>query len=83
MYEIEKGIAAPNWKGNGRSPIYPFAQMAVGDSFLVPVMDGQTAYKVQRAVRSCASAYGSRHGMKFRTATTDQGIRVWRVEAGK
>ena len=75
-YKIEKNIPVPKLKQKGQS-IYPFVEMAVGDSFFV-------GDKSIERIRSAASWAGKRHNMKF-TVTKNQangivGARVWRIK---
>jgi hypothetical protein len=57
----------------GRVHAYPFKDMKVGESFLAP--KGK-----EGAVRSLASQYSKAWTSSFATRTTDEGLRVWRVE---
>jgi hypothetical protein len=73
-FEIQKGLPVPTTRKTGRS--YPFAQMAVGDSFLVP-----------DAKRSCpigtnAINFTKKHQptWKFTTRKLPEGVRVWRIQ---
>lgn len=51
---------------------YPFADMQVGDSFLVP------AHIKRQSVSVAAKRYGERHGMKFTTRLTpERDLRCW------
>jgi len=52
---------------------WPFHEMEVGDSFLIPA--GQ-----EKACRSSAWTYGKKHGMKFAVRTEKKGVRIWRIE---
>lgn len=68
---LEKGIPLPT--GNARVARYPFATMEVGDSFLVSGSSKQLA-------RSHALNYKKLHpGWNYRTRTTSEGMRVWRI----
>jgi hypothetical protein len=77
-YRVEPGVPIPQivgpatMRGLPKPHIYPFADMQVGDSFLVPEGCGQRA-------RQAATAFARRHGVKFLVAATDAGRRVWRV----
>ena len=64
--KIDKKIPIPE-------PQWPFSRMDVGDSFLLP--EGREA-----AGRQYAIMFGKRHGMKFTSRKTDQGVRIWRME---
>lgn len=62
---IEKGVPLP---GRAFKSEYPFAQMEVNDSFLVP------------GVKSVATKNAAAQtGFKFKTKKVDGGCRVWRV----
>ena len=66
--EIEKGVPPPpTHKGKK----YPFGDMDVGDSFLVPGAKVTTL--------SVAKRDYERGGRKFICRTVDDGVRVWRV----
>jgi hypothetical protein len=53
---------------------YPFNKLEkVGWSFLM--REGNVS-----SIRSAANLYGKRHGCKFSVRTTEEGIRVWRIE---
>ncbi len=69
-YKIEKGIAIPNRSSLGS---YPFAGMAVGDSFAVPIA------KKSKAV-SAAHHWGKDHEKKFTSRSTKSQVRIWRVK---
>jgi hypothetical protein len=70
QYQIEKGMAPP-LNGGGPNPIYPFAEMDVGDCFVADATGN---------VRSAAYAYGDRHKKRFTCRTEPDGkFRVWRI----
>ena len=70
--KIETGIPMPPGLGQrGRSRKYPWREMKVGDSFLVP---GVTRQKWRSA-----PAGEKATGFKFATRAVEGGIRVWRV----
>lgn len=56
----------------GQRSKYPWATMAVGESFLMTDVQPASAY-------SMAWANGRLLGRKFTTRKTNQGIRVWRM----
>ena len=66
MIKIESGIPMP--------AKFPFAEMKVGDSFLVP--EGMN--------KSTVAVYANRHakktGTKFTVRKTAEGYRCWRIE---
>jgi hypothetical protein len=53
---------------------FPFAQMQVGDSFLIPADVKRTAVNV------AAMRYGKKHRVKFTVRGTTEGYRCWRIE---
>jgi hypothetical protein len=65
-YQVEKGIPMPR---RGGSSIYPFAEMAVGDSF---------SFEPNRynTVRRSATYWGGDHGVKFTVSSVHN--RCWR-----
>lgn len=80
----------PAGAGRGRKPTasFPFADMAVGASFLIPVEAADDAEKAKKIVswrRKLANAKKKfvadqgDGGYKFKTALVDGGIRVWRT----
>jgi len=50
-YPIERGIPIPRKRGEKSK--YPFFEMEVGDSFVVPVNEGEVAPKVANGIRNC------------------------------
>lgn len=81
-FSIEKNIPLPmHYDRTTRK--YPFDQMSVGDSFLVPCEDrpAETAATLNR-LRQAARAYRNRHDKKdqrFNCRTLNRGVRCWRV----
>lgn len=67
-FKVEKGLRIPAARAR-----YPFAEMAVGDSFLVPQTRAHWA-------RSAAQHWGAEHGVKFTTRSVNGGVRIWRVK---
>ena len=75
MYQIEAGIPIPartTKGGAGRKPKYPFAELQVGESFLVP---GKTADKIGSTVTLARK----RTGRNFTVRNVDGGVRIWRT----
>ena len=81
MFRIEKGIAIPKKSRNRK---YPWEQMEVGDSFVVP-------REMKRAARSSGKKWSDRHRggeVKFtdRDDTISKGseiillTRIWRIK---
>ena len=69
-FKIEKGVPIPK-KGREKK-VWPFDEMAVGDSFFV------TADLHGRA-QTAASWYSRRDRKKFTVRKVDGGYRVWRT----
>jgi hypothetical protein len=65
--KVEKGILMP---GN-----FPFAQMEVGDSFVIPSTVRRSSVYI------AAKRFADEHGVKFATRKLPDGIlRCWRVK---
>lgn len=82
-FVIESGVAAISGK-RGRKPTeFPLDQMAVGDSFLIPVED-TTVKKVVESWRRkflvAKKRFNESYEGKFQTAVVEGGLRVWRTE---
>ena len=79
-FRIVKGVPLP---GRGRKPgvcKYPFATMAVGDVFFLPV-DEKTRKRTQWRLANAAYSFGKFHEMKFALrGLPDNRIGVWRIE---
>lgn len=81
-YQIESNIPMPK---RTRTAKYPFADMNVTDSFLVPIYEDEDASKVvrrmQAAKTTAASALTKLRGTKtsFTLAEVPEGVRVWRT----
>lgn len=70
-FKIEKCIPAPL----SRQPHqYPFDQMEVGDSFLIP------GAKITAEVFGSIAHRKNRYGEGYRCRAVDDGLRVWRVK---
>lgn len=58
---------------------YPWGEMKVGDSFLIPRVNGEVIQLVrERATK--AIQWAKRTGHKYCTRASDEGVRVWRIE---
>lgn len=70
--EIEKNIPIPRSHAEGGK--YPFPQMEIGDSFVVPADRG-------RAATVACARQKRKHGKQFATRKTEDGkfVRVWRI----
>ena len=65
--KVEKNVPIPNR--------YPFDEMQVGDSFVVPPKIARNTVSV------AASRYGEKHQMKFTVRRMDdKTLRCWRIE---
>lgn len=88
MYKIESGVPfAVKRGGRGRKPSeFPFTDMEVGDSFLIPCDSTSKKdvdswrRKVLVAKKRFNEDYKDEAAWEFRTATEATGLRVWRVE---
>lgn len=80
-FQIEKDVPVPKRKFRGK---YPFGEMEVGDSFLVPADDEGATYipKYRRPrVAGAIRTYSARHGKRFTyRRLEDNSVRVWRIE---
>lgn len=74
-YDIEKGIPVTNYSA------YPFHSMEVGDSFFINEANKSKRKQKQRKAVSSAYMYALRNKIEFKikTATNNEGIRIWRV----
>jgi hypothetical protein len=66
-YKIEKGVPLP--RGAGRAGIYPFIELGVADSVVLPMRARQAAY-----------SWAKRHSRTFVCSPVDaRNVRVWRT----
>lgn len=80
-FPIESGIEMPK-RARGRSPTkFPMADMAVGDSFLIPcdIKDAKTLANWRRKFLVAKKAFLKKFEGDFKTATVPEGVRVWRT----
>lgn len=74
QFQIEKNVSIPA-RTVVRGSKYPFADMEIGDSFLVPGIKAST-------MSNTAGRFAKTHeGYKFSVRAEGDGARVWRVEA--
>lgn len=88
--KIEKNINRPatvkkKKVAKKRIPKYPFLEMNVGDSFLVPSVNMTNKQSVRRlkvTIGVSAYRFNEKHGVKYRfkTRNVEKGVRFWRVE---
>ncbi len=81
-FEIEEGIEIPVSKRGARGTKYPYAQLEVGQSFLVPTTGSKEGdEKKQKSLLSTSHRFGKENDCKFTVRLVpDEGIRVWRKE---
>lgn len=58
---------------------YPFNDMSVGDSFLIPVPSRDTIAAVASSVTASITDRKDRYGEDYTTRRVKNGIRVWRL----
>jgi hypothetical protein len=77
MFALETGVPVPPRAtfGQKRGSKYPFADMEVGNSFLVP--EGIKSQTIRSAIGAFNKTNKDR---KFAVRVTDAGTRVWRTE---
>lgn len=79
MFEIKKGVPLPKSRRGGVK--YPFADMDVGDMFLVPCAPAERK-QVQNSVGTCARNWVLRNNpeAKILARYHDDGVGVWRIK---
>lgn len=79
-FEIRKGVPLPAMAGRNAKPnLFPFAQMEIGDSILIPIKDytSATVYSHrQRATKELGYRFATRKVKENDVTYTG----VWRVE---
>lgn len=91
VFPIQRGIPMPSRGGGSpRQPCpYPFLDCQVGETFFVPLEDGDTLPRLSSRIRNWADRERERHnmpGLRFRAIRTEEeirgvrriGVRVWR-----
>jgi hypothetical protein len=84
MFEIRKDLPIPeNISARAGARLYPFADMVVGDSFVVK--KGQLEDEpevVARKVKNSAREYGRKNGCSFHVALNEQtgDVTCWMIE---
>lgn len=69
--KIEPGIPIPAYSYRGKARRFPIADMAVGDSFLVPYTDYAALIR--------AAGRARRLGYRLVMRSLENGVRLWRV----
>lgn len=77
MLKIDKSVPLEANQSSSAGK-YPLREMEVGDSFLLPLVDGSVAVTRSR-VSGRAAQVGKDLGRKFVTRVVEGGVRVWRV----
>lgn len=83
-FKIRKNVPLPESR-NSKPCAYPFDDMEIGDSFVVP-LDGRDPVKLRARVSSSCVSWGKKHRARFVTRIVPGaggGIGVWRVEPRK
>jgi hypothetical protein len=79
MIPIDKGIPIPRRRYGRRGPrprVYPWAEMEVGDSFLItPGGEGSIA-----SIKSGLGEAGRAYGHIYTSRVIEGGLRVWRIK---
>jgi len=82
-FKIEKNIEMPTWfrNGSGYRGMYPFEEMEVGDSFLIPTSPNKLE-KSRLSVANAVLGYRKRwnKGFKGATRTVTGGVRFWCIK---
>lgn len=76
--EIEKGIPVPS-HSQSEANKYPWQQMSIGDSFVVPRINGEPM-QLTRNRANKATTYAKKFGHKHCSRAVEGGIRIWRIE---
>ena len=71
MFKIDSGVPVPPDRA-----IYPWKEMAIGDSFFVP----DRPDKPSQNMSAVAAITGKRMGTRYKVQREPGGARVWRVE---
>jgi hypothetical protein len=79
VIKIEANIPLPpKARSTGTAPKFPFAALAIGDSFLAPTTAKNA--KARRRVLSCLMIYHAKKtGFRYASRKVDGGIRIWRI----
>jgi hypothetical protein len=78
MFEIQAGVPMTSARRGRKAVEFPFHQMDIGDSFLVPcdVAAKNEVNNWRRKILLAKKAFGQG---QFSTGTVSDGIRVWRT----
>ena len=80
--KIDKDIPTPPKPRVGAQSVYPFNEMAPGDSFYVPKPEGRTITAHVSNLSALATQWARHNGGKFcvRRSDDQKGARVWMLE---
>lgn len=76
MFRIERGVPLIKSVRRGKNCKYPWHDMEVGDSFVVPI-DGSLKRPLSTMSSLCMGH--SQNGKQFQARQMPEGIRVWRT----
>jgi hypothetical protein len=81
MYEIDAGVELPKRSRKSASWKYPLDALDPGESFLVPLEEGEAVPTVMSRLRgACAGAKKRADGSaRFTVREVEGGVRVWRI----
>ena len=80
MFQIERDIPIPPRAVRKSSSLYPFEDMQVGDSFLVPLNGAKVELVRGRIQNQLTRFRKADSAKKFSMRVIEGGIRVWRIE---
>ena len=72
-YKVDKGVDVPTEPRRGRPSVYPFASLAIGDSFTVPINE---ALKARLSAAQRKRLYP---GWDYASRTEGDVVRIWRI----
>ena len=75
-FQIETGIPIPQIRRRGKSGKYPFRELKIGDSFLVP---NQDRFTIKRLRSACHNFSKRNPDYMFTVKEEVTGCRVWRI----
>lgn len=76
-FVLTTAVPAPGAKP--KSPMWPFAEMRVGESFFVDCANGERAKLASRISANYAYFRKNNPKYRFRTAVQEGGVRCWRI----
>lgn len=82
IYKVDKDVPIPENRGRrfGTS-VYPFRDMAIGDSFFVPATSPEEQVVIGKRIASSGTNKALRKdGMYFTVRKVEGGVRCWRAK---